>query len=86
MSETDKSGPAFPVHPEIRDDESHAGMTRREYFAAKALQALISKATFYDKHEVYGEKVVDIDKFRLDMSASAVAYADALISSLEAES
>lgn len=85
MTETDKSGPAFPVHPEIREDEAHAGMTRREYFAAKALQALISKATFIDKHEVYGEKVVDIHQFRLDIAASAVAYADALISCFDPE-
>jgi hypothetical protein len=29
--------PAFPVHPEVRDDEPHAGMSLRDYFAGQAL-------------------------------------------------
>lgn len=36
-------GPAFPVHPEVRDDEAHAGMTLRDWFAGQALTALIIK-------------------------------------------
>ncbi len=26
-------GPAFPLHPDIRDDEPHAGMSLRDYVA-----------------------------------------------------
>lgn len=33
-NEKDNGGPAFAVHPEIRDNEPHAGMTLRDYFAA----------------------------------------------------
>lgn len=29
----DGGGPAFPLHPDIRDDEPHAGMSLRDYFA-----------------------------------------------------
>ena len=32
--------PAFPLHPESYDEESF-GMTLRDYFAAKAMQALL---------------------------------------------
>ena len=34
-------GPAFPV-PGLQDDESFNGMTLRDYFAAKAMAAIIS--------------------------------------------
>lgn len=43
----DKGGPAFPVHPDMAgrlgcvNSESDAGMTLRDYFAAKAMQALV---------------------------------------------
>ena len=45
MSTNDKSGPAFPVHPDmVRQlgcipSASDAGMSLRDYFAAKAMQA-----------------------------------------------
>lgn len=34
--------PAFPVHPHINTADN-AGMTLRDYFAAKAMQGLIQK-------------------------------------------
>lgn len=34
-------GPAFPVHPDVRATEPHAGMTLRDYFAAKALACMM---------------------------------------------
>lgn len=37
-------GPAFPLHPDIRDDEPHAGMSMRDYFAAAALQGMLANA------------------------------------------
>jgi len=42
MSNKDNSSPAFPV-PGLNDDEYFNGMSLRDYFAAKALSALIEK-------------------------------------------
>ncbi len=47
MNNKDTGGPAFPVHPDMAaqlgcvPSQSDAGMTLRDYFAAKAMQALI---------------------------------------------
>jgi hypothetical protein len=37
-------GPAFPVHPDVNtvQDIAWIGMTLRDYFAAKAMQAMIT--------------------------------------------
>ena len=37
-------GPAFPCHPEIipQKDRDFAGMTLRDYFAAKAMQGFLT--------------------------------------------
>lgn len=42
----DTGGPAFPVHPEVNTvkDTAWIGMTLRDYFAAKAMQALLGCA------------------------------------------
>ena len=37
----DTGGPAFPAHPSALGD--HDGMTLRDYFAAKAMQALLTR-------------------------------------------
>ena len=39
-------GPAFPCHPEIipQKDRDFAGMTLRDYFAAKAMQGLLAQS------------------------------------------
>ena len=48
MSNKDTGGPAFPVHPDMAaqlgcvPSSSDAGMSLRDYFAAKAMQALIT--------------------------------------------
>ena len=42
MSNINNGGPAFPVHPEIREQEPHAGMKLRDYLAAKAMQGAIA--------------------------------------------
>lgn len=39
-------GPAFPV-PGLHEDESFNGMTLRDYFAAKAMQASRSRQSQY---------------------------------------
>lgn len=44
MSNSKTGGPAFPLHSEIRPalDNEWCGMDLRDYFAAKAMQALIA--------------------------------------------
>ena len=48
MNSKELGGPAFPVHPDMAaqlgcvPSQSDAGMTLRDYFAAKAMQALIT--------------------------------------------
>ncbi len=41
----DNGGPAFPcvLHPESREGQGLSGMTLRDYFAAKAMQALATE-------------------------------------------
>ncbi|MGU2415257.1 hypothetical protein [Burkholderia cenocepacia] len=41
MSEIKDGGPAFPV-PGLMEDPSFNGMTLRDYFAAKAMQAALT--------------------------------------------
>jgi len=48
MNSKELGGPAFPVHPDMAaqlgcvPSQSDAGMTLRDYFAAKAMQSLIT--------------------------------------------
>ena len=45
-------GPAFPCHPEIipHHDHDFAGMTLRDYFAAKAMQGVVSSIATEDDY------------------------------------
>lgn len=70
MSEQTKSQPAFPVHPEVRDNEPHAGMTLRDYFAAKALQAMMTRG--------------DLEGTETDFAKVAFKMADAMLKAREA--
>ena len=42
-------GPAFPLHAEIRPalDNEWCGMTLRDYFAARAMQAILSDGSWH---------------------------------------
>lgn len=48
MSNKETGGPAFPVHPDMAaqlnciPSQSDAGMTLRDYFAAKAINAILN--------------------------------------------
>jgi hypothetical protein len=42
MSARDEGGPAFPQKKTPYDERDHAGMTLRDYFAAKAMQGLLA--------------------------------------------
>ena len=41
MSNTNTGGPAFPFH--IAENRAETGMTLRDYFASKAMQAVIAR-------------------------------------------
>jgi hypothetical protein len=42
-------GPAFPIHEDLTksDDMPYHGMTLRDYFAAKAMQAMVSSPDMF---------------------------------------
>jgi len=48
MNSKELGGPAFPVHPDMAaqlgcvPSQSDAGMTLRDYFAAKAMQSMLA--------------------------------------------
>ncbi|MNQ14489.1 hypothetical protein D3C85_274410 [compost metagenome] len=44
----DNGGPAFPLMYEGSTRSDNYGMTMRDYFAAKAMQAIRSKSTRFD--------------------------------------
>jgi hypothetical protein len=77
-----KNDPAFPVdvyeYNSIGDkflQEAHIGLTKREYFAAKAMQALVTKS--HGQDSIGGAKGVPL------IAKYAVEFADALIKELE---
>ena len=57
MSNKDTGGPAFPVHPDMAaqlgcvPSSSDAGMTLRDYFAAKTLQGLLASGLEQSRYE-----------------------------------
>ena len=65
-------GPAFPCHPEIipQKDRDFAGMTLRDYFAAKAMQGFCSGS-------FWGEANND------ECAVAAYAMADAMLKARE---
>ena len=70
MSNTNTGGPAFPC-PTISIGQ-HQGMTLRDYFAAKAMQAIVSNdATFSTKYVGLAAK-------------DAYVYADAMLKARDA--
>ena len=64
------SGPAFPCHPDIipRRDHDFAGMTLRDYFAAKAMHGMAGSRR-------YCEAGWD----QADMASQAYEIADAML-------
>jgi hypothetical protein len=75
MSNTNTGGPAFPheyFDHQLSRTRTMAGMTLRDYFAAKAMQSLLARST-------YG-----IEDDPLDVSSVAYDYADAMMKAREA--
>ena len=79
MTTQDTSDPAFPVFPEtsIGHASAHKGMTLRDYFAAKAMAALLSRSGPYgeDKKPICREDVFTVD----ELAEYAYAQADAML-------
>lgn len=90
MNNTNTGGPAFPTEKQIGANKDgtwiteipgQSGMTLRDYFAAKALQGLMSGRWKSDKH---GQQ---FDAYRADASEwakSAYNFADAMLKAREA--
>ena len=84
MSAIDNGGPAFPLATSEYDlsGTNRAevnGMTLRDYFAAKAMQAIITKLPVVDRESEFGKPVVDKIKYNADIAESAYWFADAMI-------
>ena len=80
MSNTNTSGPAFPVRPELCQDlsvEEQRGMTLRDYFAAKAMQGLLKNALTEEFH------LIDND-WMSGISMDAYSMADAMLKARDA--
>ena len=79
MSGRYNGGTAFPL-PKGRDgtNSEKNGMTLRDYFAAKALEGLISKMAF-ELHADH-EKAKEVHKC---LAQSAYSYADAMLAERE---
>lgn len=75
MSKND-GGPAFPI-PGLQDDEDFNGMSLRDYFAAKAMQAWLSTYAENDRHPA---SAGNLDHF----AGQAYEVADAMIAARNA--
>lgn len=73
MSAQDNSGPAFP-HPDYLA-AGWAGMTLRDYFAAKAMQGMIASLS--------GAPASMLSDYEKRASAKAYAMADAMLAQRE---
>ena len=91
MAEIKTGGPAFPVREILERDEkgvphsyeiSSAGMTLRDYIAAKALQGFLSSEYVSDFNKEIGSYRTDAD-FRRNLATNAYLYADAMIAARE---
>ena len=69
-TEQPAGGPAFPYHPDVipRSDRDYAGMTLRDYFAAKAMQGMAGS-------HAYCERGWD----QADLAGQAYEIADAML-------
>lgn len=80
MSTIEDGGPAFPLQsigPEF--EPGYAGMTLRDYFAAKAMQAMISKHGREDDSPGFFDFATDES-----IARCAYIYADAMLAARKA--
>jgi hypothetical protein len=74
-------GPAFPCHPEIihQKDQDFAGMTLRDYFAAKVMPSCYAEYCTYANPHGYSKD------WRMGIALDSYAMADAMLKAREAE-
>ena len=72
MSNKDNGGPAFPI-PGLQDDADFNGMTLRDYFAAKAMAALMP--IYWEAQDEYESGKALMER----QVKSAYEYADAML-------
>ena len=75
-------GPAFPTPAGLQHND---GMTLRDYFAATALQGLLSKLPIIDQTGVHGIKVDDKIAYNNEVAESCYWIADAMLRAREAK-
>lgn len=80
------SGESYTIHDELRGttkkcgkSAEQPGMTLRDYFAAKVLQALITKTPLVDQEGTLAPRVADKIKHNNDLADSAYCIADAML-------
>jgi NAD(P)-dependent dehydrogenase (short-subunit alcohol dehydrogenase family) len=75
MTDKQTGGPAFPTHPE--GALIHDGMTLRDYFASKAMQAEISFSGYFDSErnpESIAERSYEIADAMLFLCSAQAGY------------
>lgn len=90
MSARDVSGPAFPCEGgDLSGLVAHPGMTLRDYFAAKAMAALITNQAYggeikriFDPQGTVANKGDDRETPQTYVCRLAIEFADAVIESL----
>ena len=82
MSEMiETGGPAFPCHPEIipQKERDFAGMTLRDYFAARAMTACYAEYCAHANVQGYEED------WKMGVALDSYAMADAMLKAREAK-
>ena len=74
-------GPAFPF-PVLHGSNAPTGMTLRDYFAAKAMEALIHSGATVQRHTADGILTVPA---RVAIPPLAYEYADAMLAAREVQ-
>lgn len=81
----DGGGPAFPSAPRNQLSEHRYGMSVRDYFAARAMEALIAKLPLFDREGAHGIPGTreELHAIRQGIAESAYSYADAMLAERE---
>lgn len=79
MNQLDDGGNAFPHTQDGWTHSDRGGMSLRDYFAAKAMQAIVAKLPVVDREGEFGKPVPDKNKYNADIANSAYWIADAMI-------
>lgn len=74
-----KTNPNDPINPVIVDGHGDTGLTKREYFAALAMQTLVAQKWQPITYGQGGRTLVSADRH---MARTAIQFADALINEL----